>query len=89
MMTVVAIMGGLFPIMWSHGTGADVMKRIAAPMIGGMLTSAILTLLVIPAIYSIWKGWELKARKPVGSELLLPETESRLAKPPGKEDGNS
>jgi Cu(I)/Ag(I) efflux system membrane protein CusA/SilA len=89
MMTVVAIMGGLFPIMWSHGTGADVMKRIAAPMIGGMLTSAILTLLVIPAIYSIWKGWGLKARKPVGSELLLPETESRLAKPPGKEDGNS
>ncbi|MDD5035169.1 MAG: CusA/CzcA family heavy metal efflux RND transporter, partial [Methylococcaceae bacterium] len=89
MMTVVAIMGGLFPIMWSHGTGADVMKRIAAPMIGGMLTSAVLTLLVIPAIYSIWKGWGLKARKPVGSELLLPEAESRLAKPHGKEDGNS
>lgn len=62
MMTVVAIMAGLLPIMWSHGTGADVMKRIAAPMIGGMLTSAILTLLVIPAIYSIWKGRGLKSR---------------------------
>jgi Cu(I)/Ag(I) efflux system membrane protein CusA/SilA len=93
MMTVVAIMGGLFPIMWSHGTGADVMKRIAAPMIGGMLTSAVLTLLVIPAIYSIWKGWGLRAGKQGDSKLLLPETESqteyRLDKPPGKEDGNS
>jgi len=84
MMTVVAIMGGLFPIMWSHGTGADVMKRIAAPMIGGMLTSAILTLLVIPAIYSIWKGWELKAGKQDGLKLLLPKTESRVGKTLGK-----
>ena len=49
-MTVAAIMAGLLPIMWSHGAGTDVMQRIAAPMIGGMLTSAILTLLVIPAI---------------------------------------
>jgi Cu(I)/Ag(I) efflux system membrane protein CusA/SilA len=61
MMTVVAIMAGLLPIMWSHGTGADVMKRIAAPMVGGMITSAILTLLVIPAIYSIWRRWQLGA----------------------------
>jgi len=50
-----AIMAGLIPILWSQGTGADVMKRIAAPMIGGMLTSTILTLLVIPAVYSLWK----------------------------------
>ncbi|NGZ09892.1 MAG: efflux RND transporter permease subunit [Nitrospira sp. LK70] len=51
MMTVVAIMGGLFPIMWTTGAGADVMKRIAAPMIGGMVSSTILTLIVIPVLY--------------------------------------
>jgi Cu(I)/Ag(I) efflux system membrane protein CusA/SilA len=55
MMTVVAIVAALLPILWSQGTGADVMKRIAAPMIGGMVTSTILTLVVIPAIYSLWK----------------------------------
>ena len=56
MMTVAAIMGGLLPIMWTTGTGADVMKRIAAPMIGGMVSSTILTLLVIPVLYFIWRG---------------------------------
>jgi Cu(I)/Ag(I) efflux system membrane protein CusA/SilA len=60
MMTVVAIMAGLMPIMWSHGTGSQVMKRIAAPMVGGMLSSTILTLIVVPAIYALWKGWKLK-----------------------------
>ncbi len=60
MMTVTAIMAGLLPIMWSHGTGADVMKRIAAPMIGGMVTSTILTLMVIPAIYALWRSWQLR-----------------------------
>ena len=59
MMTVTAIMAGLLPIMWSAGTGASVMKRIAAPMVGGMVSSTILTLLVIPAIYSLWKGRSL------------------------------
>lgn len=58
-MTVVAIMAGLAPTLWSHGTGADVMKRIAAPMVGGMITSTILTLVVIPAIYLIWRRWQL------------------------------
>ena len=57
MMTVTAIMAGLLPIMWSHGTGADLMKRIAAPMVGGMVTSTILTLIVIPVIYEMWRGW--------------------------------
>ncbi len=52
-------MAGLLPIMWSSGTGASVMKRIAAPMIGGMVSSTILTLLVIPAIYSLWKGRQI------------------------------
>ena len=59
MMTVIAIMAGLVPILWSQGTGADVMKRIAAPMVGGMLTSTLLTLVVIPAIYSLWKERQL------------------------------
>jgi len=62
MMTVMAIIAGLLPIMWSHGTGADVMKRIAAPMIGGMVTSTILTLAVIPAIYALWRAREVKAK---------------------------
>jgi len=55
MMTVTAIMAGLVPILWSQGTGADMMKRIAAPMVGGMLTSTVLTLAVIPVVYSLWK----------------------------------
>ncbi len=55
MMTVVAIIAGLLPILWSQDVGADVLKRIAAPMVGGMVTSTILTLVVIPAIYSLWK----------------------------------
>src|SRR5262249_17716396 len=60
MMTVVAIMAGLLPIIWSTGTGSEVMQRIAVPMIGGMLSSTILTLLVIPAIYGLIKGWRLR-----------------------------
>ncbi|GAB4249526.1 MAG: CusA/CzcA family heavy metal efflux RND transporter [Acidobacteriota bacterium] len=59
-MTASVILAGLLPIMWSHGTGADVMKRIAAPMVGGVVTSVILELLVYPVIYHIWKGWRLK-----------------------------
>ncbi len=59
MMTVVAIMAGLAPIMWSHGSGSQVMKRIAAPMIGGMVSATILTLVVVPVLYGIWKGWRL------------------------------
>jgi Cu(I)/Ag(I) efflux system membrane protein CusA/SilA len=56
MMTVMAIIMGLLPIMWSHGAGADVMKRIAAPMIGGIVTSFILELVIYPVIYEIWRG---------------------------------
>ncbi len=58
-MTVTAIIGGLVPILWSQGTGADVMKRIAAPMVGGMVSATILTLVVIPSIYSLWKEREI------------------------------
>lgn len=63
-MTVSVILAGLVPIMFSHGTGADVMKRIAAPMVGGVVTSTILELLIYPAIFMIWKSRELKGKKP-------------------------
>ncbi len=59
MMTVVAIMAGLIPILWSTGTGSEVMQRIAVPMIGGMISSTILTLVVIPAVYALIKGFGL------------------------------
>jgi Cu(I)/Ag(I) efflux system membrane protein CusA/SilA len=62
MMTVTAIIAGLLPILWGHGTGASVMKRIAAPMVGGMVSSTVLTLIVIPAIYSLWQEHRLRRR---------------------------
>lgn len=65
-MTVATMFMGLIPIMWSTGTGADVMKRIAAPMIGGIFTSFILELLVYPAIYEVWK-WHFELKKQVAS----------------------
>jgi Cu(I)/Ag(I) efflux system membrane protein CusA/SilA len=61
MMTVCAIMASLLPIMWSHGTGAEVMQRIAVPMIGGMVSSTLLTLIVIPAIYAVVKGFSIRS----------------------------
>ena len=65
MMTVLAILMGLLPIMWSSGTGSDVMKRIAAPMVGGIVTSFILELLIYPAIYVLWKSWsEIRHLRP-------------------------
>ena len=60
MMTVAAIMAGLLPIMWSHGTGAEVMQRIAVPMIGGMVSSTVLTLVVIPSIYAVVKAFTIR-----------------------------
>ncbi len=65
MMTVVAIMAGLLPILWSHGTGSEVMQRIAVPMIGGMVSSTILTLIVIPAIYAVVKARIIRAEQNV------------------------
>jgi len=59
-MTICVIIAGLVPIMWSHGAGADVMKRIAAPMIGGVVTSGLMELLVFPVIYFMWRGLKLK-----------------------------
>jgi Cu(I)/Ag(I) efflux system membrane protein CusA/SilA len=60
MMTVTAIMAGLLPILWGTGTGSQVMKRIAAPMVGGLVSSTMLTLVIIPAIYDIWRRWQLR-----------------------------
>jgi Cu(I)/Ag(I) efflux system membrane protein CusA/SilA len=62
-MTVTAIMAGLLPIFWGHGAGADTMRRIAAPMIGGMVSSTVLTLIVIPAVYAAWKTGILKRER--------------------------
>jgi Cu(I)/Ag(I) efflux system membrane protein CusA/SilA len=59
-MTASVIIAGLIPIMWSNGAGADVMKRIAAPMLGGVVTSVLMELAVYPVIYYLWKSWELK-----------------------------
>ncbi|CUT03335.1 efflux RND transporter permease subunit, partial [Candidatus Kryptobacter tengchongensis] len=67
-MTVSAIIAGLLPIMWSHGTGADVMKRIAAPMVGGVVTSFMLELVIYPAIYLVWRSWSL--RKEIETEKM-------------------
>jgi Cu(I)/Ag(I) efflux system membrane protein CusA/SilA len=61
MMTVMAILMGLLPIMWSHGTGADLMKRVAAPMVGGVVTSFVLELLIYPVVFTIWK-WRSEVR---------------------------
>jgi copper/silver efflux system protein len=63
-MTAAVIIGGLLPILWSHGAGADVMKRIATPMVGGVVTSTLMELLVYPAIFFIWRSRKLE-RQPV------------------------
>src|SRR4029078_3503089 len=83
-MTVATTFVGLIPIMWATGTGSDVWKRIAAPMVGGIFTSFVLELVVYPAIYEIWKWhFEMKRgrvrpRSPVLTALPLPEATSGL-----------
>ena len=76
MMTVTAIMAGLLPILWSTGTGSELMQRIAVPMVGGMVSSTVLTLLVIPAIFGVVKGWSLSSTQPAAgpAPLTLPGT---------------
>ncbi|BCK87839.1 cation efflux system protein CusA [Sideroxyarcus emersonii] len=74
MMTVVAIMAGLLPILWGTGTGSEVMRRIAAPMVGGMLSSAALTLLVIPAIYALLKQHALSSASRGAAERTASST---------------
>jgi Cu(I)/Ag(I) efflux system membrane protein CusA/SilA len=80
LMTVSTMMLGLVPLLWSEGTGADVMKRIAAPMVGGLLTSAFLTLEIIPVVYTYWRLWQLRhGRLPIVERpvALVPEHERR------------
>ena len=79
MMTVVTILVGLLPVLWSQGTGADVMKRIAAPMVGGVVTSALLELLVYPALYSVWRVRGLPESRPEASSLTPIATPPRPA----------
>jgi copper/silver efflux system protein len=81
MMTVVAIMAGLLPIMWSTGTGSEVMQRIAVPMIGGMISSTVLTLIVIPAVYGLIKGWGLPRRSGETAGASASWTAARLPNP--------
>src|SRR3546814_10527126 len=69
MMTVVAIRGGLVPILWSTGTGSEIMQRIAVSMIGGMASSTALTLVVIPAIYALVTGLKLPRQQPPPEDL--------------------
>ena len=75
MMTVVAITAGLIPILWNTGTGSELMQRIAVPMIGGMVSSTILTLVVIPAVYSLVKGFSLAGQETFGELPLKTATE--------------
>ncbi|MGN6097549.1 MAG: efflux RND transporter permease subunit [Bosea sp. (in: a-proteobacteria)] len=78
-MTVVAIMAGLLPILWNTGTGSEVMQRIAVPMIGGMVSSTVLTLLVIPAIYGLIKGWRLPSATETNIVAVQPTSVQRYA----------
>jgi Cu(I)/Ag(I) efflux system membrane protein CusA/SilA len=85
MMTVAAIFFGLLPIMWSHGSGSEMMKRIAAPMIGGIVTSAILELLLYPVIYVLWRGRQLPVHDDAAPPVPLLDLERE--KPPARGRG--
>jgi Cu(I)/Ag(I) efflux system membrane protein CusA/SilA len=76
-MTVATTLFGLLPVMYGSEAGAQVMKRIAAPMVGGLVSSTILTLIIIPAIYDIWKRWELnKAMVIISKQEIRPKDET-------------
>jgi Cu(I)/Ag(I) efflux system membrane protein CusA/SilA len=78
LITVTAIIAGLLPILWGAGTGASVMKHIAAPMVGGMVSSTVLTLVVIPTVYSPWREWEMRR-----SPWTAPPADAEAAVRPG------
>lgn len=71
-MTVTAIVAGLLPIMWGSGTGSDTMKRIAAPMVGGMASATVLTLVVIPVIFALVRGFRLEPARPARPSTPAP-----------------
>jgi Cu(I)/Ag(I) efflux system membrane protein CusA/SilA len=81
LMTVATTLIGLLPVMYGSEAGAQVMKRIAAPMVGGLVSSTILTLIIIPAIYDIWKRWELKK-----AMVIIPKLEIRPKEESYEED---
>ena len=93
MMTVMAILMGLLPIMWSTGAGADVMKRIATPMVGGVITSFVLELLIYPVIFTVWKGWRLprgpRSPAPASGGAAPPATDPGGVRTPGVMPGSS
>jgi Cu(I)/Ag(I) efflux system membrane protein CusA/SilA len=68
-MTITTMAAGLLPLLWTDGAGAEIMKRVAAPMLGGLLTSAFLTLEVIPVLYTIWRSYELRRAQRAGSPM--------------------
>jgi Cu(I)/Ag(I) efflux system membrane protein CusA/SilA len=69
LMTITTMGAGLLPLLWSDGAGAEIMKRVAAPMVGGLLTSAFLTLEVIPVLYTIWRYRQLKNAERIGKPI--------------------
>ena len=71
LMTVTAMLGGLLPLLWATGSGAEVMKRMAAPMVGGLITSAILTLEIIPVVYTYWRQEQLLWERVAGLDAAL------------------
>jgi Cu(I)/Ag(I) efflux system membrane protein CusA/SilA len=68
-MTITTMAAGLLPLLWADGSGAEIMKRVAAPMLGGLATSAFLTLEVLPVLYTIWRGRQLKRAGRLGLPL--------------------
>jgi Cu(I)/Ag(I) efflux system membrane protein CusA/SilA len=68
-MTITTMAAGLLPLLWSEGAGSDIMKRVAAPMIGGLATSAVLTLEVLPVLYTIWRHQQLRRAQRAGISL--------------------
>jgi len=84
-MTIAVIIAGLLPIMWSHGAGADVMKRIAAPMVGGVVTSGLMELLVYPVLFYLWRSRRLDSSLIASSEAPLHE-EDIVINPPQIEE---
>src|ERR1051325_58367 len=80
-MTACVIVAGLMPILWSHGAGADVMKRIATPMIGGVVTSTLMELLVYPAIFYLWRSPPLRAARHRPSRAVPPLRPAKIREP--------
>lgn len=84
LMTITTMAVGLLPLLWTDGAGAEIMKRVAAPMLGGLLTSAFLTLEVIPVLYTLWRSYQLqRASGPLSLELIEPVTYGAASKPAG------